>query len=732
VKQTKALLSVAVWLCLLCASGFAADRKLIIGIIDQVMWSDVLGEGVRAPTIHALAREGGVGMMSVRTARTSGGEGAYLTIGAGARAAAAGRQGLPSPEGRAFDVGESVDGQPAGRVYASRTGWPIGDNRIVHLGIGELARQNQTLSYPVTLGLLGGTLRRAGLRVACIGNADTQDRAHRELVAIGMDEQGLVELGDVGADLLEHDAGRPYRERTNPGALLSAFHRVAAAADVIVIDFGETSRVGEYAAVMPPSTAQRARARAIGEVDKLLAGVLRGLPRSDWGVLLVTPTAREADPEETLVNLTPVIFREPGGAKGLLTSPSTRRRGLVVNTDVAATVLQYFNISAPAGLVGRPMRVEPAKGNSLARMRSDEARQSAVEVARRYAFRWLAALSAIALWASAGMFALGDRAPRWLRSLARGLLLFLLSAPAALLLVGARPLALPQMLGGAVALAAVIAFLGAALTSWRSGHALPAIALTALLVWDLWRGGAMLAWSPLSYSAASGARFYGIGNEYGGALLGAAMVGIAALLSRREHPSSGGERFLAAVALIGIAAMVGYPRFGANLGMALGCAVGFAVFIAYLWHERPSWANVLTILIVVGAATGVAVGVDAFRRGGEASHVGMFVASVKQQGWTALVQVAVRKWTMNWSLVRASLWTDVAVAGFGVMGALLLARPRRALTALAEREWLSPAVVACAVGAIASWAFNDSGIVAAALVMLYGAGTLAYLGLGET
>jgi hypothetical protein len=71
------------------------------------------------------------------------------------------------------------------------------------------------------------------------------------------------------------------------------------------------------------------------------------------------------------------------------------------------------------------------------------------------------------------------------------------------------------------------------------------------------------------------------------------------------------------------------------------------------------------------------------------------------------------------------------VAGFGVLGALLLAKPRRALTALAEEEWLGPAVIACAAGAVASWAFNDSGIVAAALVMLYGAGTMAYLGLGD-
>jgi hypothetical protein len=736
VKQTRGSSLAALWLLawlvlLLSTPAFSSDRKLIIGVIDQVTWGDLLSRDVHAPTLRALAKGGGVGMMSVRAARSAGGDGAYLTIGAGARAAAAGRAGQPSPEGRAFDVAELVDGQPAGRVYTSRTGWPIGDNRIVHPGIGELIRQNESLSYPITPGMLGGTLRRAGLRVACVGNADTQDRLHRELVAIGMDEQGLVELGEVGSELLSPAPNLAYRVTTDPKRLLWAFHHVAAAADVIAIDFGETSRVGEYAVVMPPLAARKARARAIAEADRLLAAVVRVLPKSDWGVLILAPTARDADPEERSSYLTPVIFRGPRGTRGLLTSPSTRRKGLVVNTDVAATVLDYFEMQTPAGVVGRPMRVEQSKEDSLSRMKSEEARQGDLEVARRYAFRWLAVLSAVALWASTGMFALGDRVPRWLRSLARGLLLILLAAPPALLLVGLRPLSLPQVLGGAVALAAIIALVGAALTSWRSGHALPAIALVALLIWDLVRGQNMLQWSPLSYSAASGARFYGIGNEYGGALLGAALIGIAAVLSRRQHASSASERFVAAVVLFGITGLVGYPRYGANLGMALGCAVGFAVFLAYLWQERPTWANVLTVLIVMGVAAGAAVGADAFLRGGGASHVGMFLANVKQQGWNALIQVAARKWTMNWALVRASLWTDTAVAGFGVLGALLLAKPRRALTALAEEEWLGPAVIACAAGAVASWAFNDSGIVAAALVMLYGAGTMAYLGLGD-
>ncbi|MGD0110602.1 MAG: hypothetical protein ABSD48_01940 [Armatimonadota bacterium] len=723
-----------VWLASLslcsCAAPAPKNAKLIIAILDQITWPDLLGSEVHAPTLRRLARDGGIGMMSVRAARVAGGEGGYLTLGAGSRATAVPHAGQISPEAAAFDAGEIVDGLPARQVYASRTGWPVGDSAIAGISIGELIRQNSSLSYPITLGLLGGALRRAGLRVACVGNADTQREAHRELAAIGMDEQGLVELGDVGADLLKRQPNLPYRMTTDPARLLAAFHRAAEAADMIVVDLGETSRVGEYMAYMPPSAAKRERTRAIEQADRLLGAILTGLSPKSWGVLVLTPTVRDADPDEQFAALTPVIFRQPGGAKGLLTSPSTRRGGIVASTDVAATVLEYFNVGAPEGMVGRPMRVEPAR-DALLGVRTDYARQTDVEILRRYVFRWVAVLAIIALWAAAAMFALGDTVPRWLRSLNRGLLLVLLSAPPALLLVALRPLPLLQMAGAAAAMAVLIALVGAALTSWRSGHALPAIALMSLLVYDLLRGEHMLQWSPLSYSAASGARFYGMGDEYGGALLGAAIVAIAALLSQRRHPSSGGERVLAGAVLLGVAGMAGYARFGANLGMGLECAVGFAVFIAYLWRERPRWGHVALVLALMTAAAGAAIGADALHRGGEASHVGMFFSSVQSQGPSALVTVAARKWTMNWMLVRSSLWTDVALAAMGVLGVFLLARPQRAVAALAHREWLAPALVASVVGAAAAWAFNDSGIVAAALALIYGVGSFAYLGLGD-
>jgi hypothetical protein len=242
-------------MCLLVSAaagiGHAAEAKLLIVVLDKVTWHDLASAEAETPTLARLARQGAVGMMCVRTARGFGG--AYATLGAGSRAASR-RVGATevSVEARALDADERWEGGPAGRVYRSLTGWPPGDSAILHLGIGELIRQNASADYPLRLGLLGGTLRRSGLRVACVGNADTPKSIHREAAAIAMDEQGQVAVGTVGSGLVREDESLAYRLTTDPARLLAAFRTAAARADVVVLDLGETSRAAEYAEEMPP------------------------------------------------------------------------------------------------------------------------------------------------------------------------------------------------------------------------------------------------------------------------------------------------------------------------------------------------------------------------------------------------------------------------------------------------------------------------------------------------
>ncbi len=58
-------------------------------------------------------------------------------------------------------------------------------------------------------------------------------------------------------------------------------------------------------------------------------------------------------------------------------------------------------------------------------------------------------------------------------------------------------------------------------------------------------------------------------------------------------------------------------------------------------------------------------------------------------------------------------------------------RPPLLVDALRRRLWLLPGLISIVVGSLAAVVLNDSGILAAAFALLYGAGSLAYLGLGR-
>jgi hypothetical protein len=701
--------------------GHAASRKLLVAAMDRVNWHDL--EAADTPTLDGLMRRAHIALLVTRTAGGPDGAGAYLTLGAGSRAAAYEESGS-LPEGEAYDASEVVAGASAGDAYEVQTGWSRGGAAVVHLGIGRLMQQNLDPSYPLRLGLLGETLTRGGLRVACLGNADTLEHRDRDIAAFAMDGQGRVALGDVGRDLLRRDPSLPYGYTTDPDRLVAAAARAASEADVLIVELGETSRAAAVAERLPPQRADALRLQALTYADRLL-GVLLSRLGTGWAVLVITPSAPAPRRDRPFAPLTPVISTLFAGGPGLLTSPSTRRPGLVTNTDVAATVLSYFGLAVPADSVGRPMTALATGGDPRPALDRALARHDALEAARRQVFRAYATFATVVLWLGALTLFVGGLAPAWTRGLLRGLLLGVLAVPLAALIAGA----LPPVLSSTLTVAAVIglsALLAAIAARGRRSDAVLAGAVTVLLAADLLTGQHLLQWSTLSYSASAAARFYGIGNEYAGIALGAALIVAAGLASRRATR----RRLALAAGLLVVAALLGWPRFGANFGMALAAAAGLGGFCLYLWRDRPSWRDLAVIASAMVAIGVLMVGVDVLARGG-ASHVGLLIGAIRTEGWRALTDVIVRKLSMNWLLMRVSQWTDVAVAALGVFAIASIARPTAVLQAAARWRWLVPASVACFAGAAASFLLNDSGIVAAGLALCYGAASLAYLGIGE-
>ncbi len=717
----------ALWVASSAAGSVGAEqRKLVVAVIDQISWHDLLDRETKIPTLRRLMEQGAVGMMCARTARSR--EGAYLTMGCGARAFARDFGEPPGPEAFAFDVGERVDGASAAERYRAYMGIRPEGVAIVHLGIGDLARQNEAATYSVHLGLLGGELTRAGLSVACVGNADTDAAPHREIAAMAMDERGMVARGDVGAALARRSPLSPGGAVTDEQRFLSDFAEAAKSADVVFAELGDTARVGERAKYLAPEAAAAARREALEHSDRLLAKALALMPEDGWAVMVLVPEVRPPDPGERLAALAPVILGGPAARSGVLTSPSTRRAGLVVNTDVAATVLDFFGLPTPPDTIGRPMATTPMEGDATQWLSAQVAREDVVEPARKLLLRWLPIAGAATLWAAALLLLLGDRAPNWTRMLVRAALAVILSVPFTALLAGVYPFSFPVVwavvAGGAVALALASGWV----TMWRAAPLGAAALLVLGLGYGLLHGRSLLHWSPFSYSPVIGARFYGIGNEFGGALLGAMLVAVGGVLVSR---SAGlGKRASAALALAVVVVLVGDTRLGANVGMALACAVGFGVFMLYLWRDEPGWREVLAVGTLLAGLVGVAVLAEVLFKRGETSHVGLLVAAVKARGWMPVWETISRKVAMNMLLVQHSIWADTAAAALAVLLVTTATRSAQAVGAMREHEWLGPVLTAGLFGAAAAFLLNDSGVVAAGAALLFVVGWFSYAALG--
>ncbi|WP_238472867.1 hypothetical protein [Desulforamulus profundi] len=86
---------------------------------------------------------------------------------------------------------------------------------------------------------------------------------------------------------------------------------------------------------------------------------------------------------------------------------------------------------------------------------------------------------------------------------------------------------------------------------------------------------------------------------------------------------------------------------------------------------------------------------------------------------------------MNMKLLRYTVWSRILLASLAVL-ALLFYRPRGVMENIRLKyPYLFKGFIGVVTGALVAFAFNDSGVVAAATTMIFGAPPLVYLVLSE-
>src|SRR5690606_1659723 len=225
----------------------------------------------------------------------------------------------------------------------------------------------------------------------------------------------------------------------------------------------------------------------------------------------------------------------------------------------------------------------------------------------------------------------------------------------------------------------------------------------AVALADTALGGYLAVRSPLGYSLVGGARYYGIGNEFMGILLGAAVVALGGML-QRFHVSRRPATLMMAAGLAGLVVVLGASRMGANFGGALAAAVTAVTAVTAL-QEAPLRLGSRVIL-----SAAVVMTADVLR-GREPALWGLAMQRLAAGYGTTRWGIIRRKGAVNLRLMRWTIWKRVFLATLGAM-VLVVARPAGMYRRLVRQyPCLGAAFAASVAGSVAALIFNDSGIV---------------------
>lgn len=694
---------IAVLLCLSMAVIGPFTYPALAGseVVEQVIL--VLWHGLDWATVHGLQFGAPLALGFLNT-RSEGGEAlsaSYLSIGAGARAVGLGSAAV-------FYADEVVGKE----LYTLHTG--LEPTALVQPKIAQM-QAAQNVNYKMELGALGNAFAEAGVPLRVLGNSDGLD-VFSWAALVGMDGWGRVWLGSVGSEFTIMDAEYPYGLRTDYTRLYAEV--VEAEEPLVVVDLGDPFRYDQYQNQFMPAQKEIIGQKMAEEARLFLKSVVES--RSPQTVvLLVSPY-----PSQFLASrgywLTPILSW--GQTEGLVISGTTRWPGLITNMDIAPTILNILAIDHNQPFIGRPASIEPLPLDEAIDWL--ETMGDMISVLSQYRGQVLRALvigQILAYTAVLIALIVNVTLPQWAVRLLQVALLLLLVAPLGLLLWEKTPLGVLTLMFG-------IVMLKYKMTS--STRLIGAISITTALtiMMDVFLGSWLMRYSFLGYDPIGGARFYGIGNEFMGVLIGSAIMGWATMVEGgrflQHRRNALGPLFFGILTVV-----IGAPSLGTNVGGAISAVFGFGSTWIASAGKKVSFRTVLVLGAVTVVVLGALMLVDGANSQGEQSHIGQTVELVRRDGLTALFLIITRKLAMNLKLLRYSMWSYALIVALVGMGASFI-WPSSYIAWLKENHpFIAKGIVGVVISASAAFIFNDSGVVAAATCLSFASSTLLLLAL---
>ncbi len=672
---------------LLSGELLAADSlNLVWLLIDQVSLEEV--ESAHTPNIDYLLKRGAFGLVNVRTAGHLQPESTYLSLGTGKR----------SQGSKISHLGMKINGG------------------AVNKRIAELKELNKNNYFQPQPGLLGQLSRENGIRIGVLGNSDTLNGERRTVVSLAMDEQGFVPWAEIGTELLKktEQPEAPWGYLTNWEVLQERFLDYQGKVQALLIESGDTARIEEYATWLNQEQRNEEKLQALARIDQFIGFLLATIDLNQTQLALIVPTPSTAMKRQGK-RLGWVLTVGKGSESGMLSSPATRRRGIISSSDLLPAFLQANGVKDRQSLLVLEGRLSwPELINFYDRI-------SFIYRQRSPFIKGFILIQVIVL-----LLAMSTMLYNKLNKiiiiplLIEYLLLSLFLIPFNYLLVSNLPtlslttVMITLFLLTILELLLIQLYLPDRLTrilvlTWS---------LAILLIFDLLRDQQLMADSLLGFSSIIGARYYGLGNEYMGLLIGSGLTALYGSLELIYKKSPAYLRFGEYLLLIFLALLIyciGASNLGANFGGMITAL--FSAGLSYLYLKKGKFKSrvfglgLLSLLLVLY--------LDYMEILGPRSHIGQAIAELFAGDRLELVNIVYRKLSINLKLLKWTIWTRVLLA-FMVYLIILFKYPLPRLKKFfANYPYLTAGFYGGILGSIAAMLVNDSGVVAAATLLFY-------------
>ncbi|MGG1662808.1 hypothetical protein [Brevibacillus sp. NRS-1366] len=694
--------------------------QVIMLFVEGMSFSDMEKFG-QDPLVDKWIAQSSAGAVSIRTPGARTAPNGYLLLGSGGQALYSVKSGTAYHPAESFSLRETAGERARELGAAEEKG---SRSSIIFPGIFRLLAENRDKPFSSRIGLLGTTLAANEIRVAAYGNGDFDDTKQRHSILFAMDEEGRVPYGDISGNSLLSSPGYPYGVKTNYSYLL---HQIRGDQDsgLITVQLSDLSRLYQLADDMEPDQFARQYVRVLTDLSSFLNDLLKGR-KTNQLIMLVSPAvSAKATKDKAL--LSPILVWK-NKEKGLLTSATTRQSGLISGVDILPTILSWLDVPVPKGLVGHVMRVE--KEREMTQLLDQVDRSHHTYATRPAVLYTYVMLQIITLACAALLWLWGKkRSGSGLVRLRRGVrlaLLALLWFPVLLLgegLLGWKASG-HVVLGVLITIALLAAFMLEHLS--LAYTTLIVSGVTALaIVTDGWTGATLMRHSYLGYDPVIGARFYGLGNEYEGVLIGSAILFVASLyqVSSSYHFQASGHRsalvpFIASALFGTVLYYMVAPSLGTDAGGFLAGLVGFSVAFARLQGWRIGKKGLL--LMAGGLMIGVAVLIaGSLLTDQPLTHVGRVSQQIVMGDWAEVGKMVERKLAMNVRLIRVSMWSRVFVVSLVVLGLMALKNDRFFRSLAEGTPFLVKGFAGVIAGSLAGLVLNDSGIVTAATCIIF-------------